>query len=146
MVARRRQAVFLFLGALFLVVADQLTKVWARGSEGEVLCNDGIALSAPLPYAMTIGASVIILILLSIWLLRHRTHALSERIGLTLVIAGGIGNLIDRIIFGCVTDFVDFFTFWHFNLADTLIAAGIAAILWHMIVVVPAQQRVCERE
>ncbi len=146
MTSQRRQAVFLFLGALFLIAIDQAMKAWARASDIVAVCNDGVALSTPLPYTITIVTSVVILTLLGIWLLRHRTHALSERVGLTLVIAGGVGNLIDRIVFGCVTDFVDFFTFWHFNLADTLIAAGVAAILWHMIVVVPAQRAACERE
>ncbi len=139
-VVRQKQTVFLLWGILFFVVLDQVSKFFARTSVGGSVCNDGIALSMPLPVLITIIASVCIIGLLIVWFVRHRGHALVERIGLALLIAGGIGNVIDRIIFGCVTDFVAFLDLWHFNIADAAIAAGIAAIMWHMIVVVPAYE------
>lgn len=138
-----QQTVFLFIGALFLVVLDQVTKMWARAHADTALCNDGIALSMPLPLLVTIIVSLCVIVLLSAWFVRHRGHALVERTGLALLIAGGIGNLIDRVFFGCVTDFVAFFELWHFNVADAAIAAGVAAIMWHMIVIVPAQGGDC---
>ncbi len=140
--ASASQTAVLFGGVLFFVVLDQVAKVWARSAPDSVLCNGGIALSLPAPALPTIIVSITIIILLSIWLAEHRRHALIERIGLMLLIAGGIGNTIDRIFFGCVTDFIAFFDIWHFNVADAYIAAGVAAILWHMIVVVPARHDV----
>lgn len=142
----QKQTVFLFGGVLFLIALDQLTKMWARESLDATLCNAGIALSMPLPLLLTIVTSLGIICLLVVWFVRHSEHSFVERTGLALLIAGGIGNVIDRLLFGCVTDFVAFFDLWHFNVADTAIAAGVAAIMWHMIVIVPTQGRDCDVE
>ena len=54
-------------------------------------------------------------------------------IGLGLVIGGAVGNLVDRLRFGAVADFLDFHAFgWHwpaFNVADSAITVGAAIIL-----------------
>ena len=53
--------------------------------------------------------------------------------GLAFIIGGAIGNLIDRIRFGAVVDFLDFhYQSWHwpaFNIADSAITLGVAIIL-----------------
>jgi signal peptidase II len=55
------------------------------------------------------------------------------QIPLSLILAGSLGNFTDRIIFGRVTDYLDF-RFWPvFNLADTLINVGIFWILLTLI-------------
>ena len=52
------------------------------------------------------------------------------RLGYSLGVAGAIGNFIDRLIFGRVTDFIDF-RFWPvFNLADTSIFFGALLLCW----------------
>ena len=48
--------------------------------------------------------------------------------GAALVAAGALGNLIDRIAFGWVRDFIDFHIWPVFNVADVLICAGAAAL------------------
>ncbi|MCL2538409.1 MAG: signal peptidase II [Alphaproteobacteria bacterium] len=56
-----------------------------------------------------------------------------ERVALSLIIGGAIGNLIDRIRFGAVVDFLDFHAFgWHwpaFNFADVFISIGVAVLV-----------------
>jgi signal peptidase II len=53
------------------------------------------------------------------------------------VVGGAIGNLTDRVVFGRVTDFLDFYVAsWHwpaFNVADSAICVGAALLLWHGI-------------
>ena len=55
------------------------------------------------------------------------------RVGLSFVIGGAIGNLIDRIAAGYVLDFVDAYWrdyhFWAFNVADSAITAGVVLML-----------------
>jgi len=55
-------------------------------------------------------------------------------LALTLVLAGAVGNVIDRIRFGAVVDFLDFHAFgWHwpaFNIADSAITCGALLLLW----------------
>lgn len=61
----------------------------------------------------------------------------TQRVPLALIIAGAIGNLIDRFYRGAVVDFLDFhWQTYHwpaFNIADALITVGVALILWHSV-------------
>ena len=59
------------------------------------------------------------------------------RLGLSFVIGGAIGNLIDRITYGYVLDFFDFYRggwhFWAFNVADAAINIGVALMILDML-------------
>lgn len=56
------------------------------------------------------------------------------RAALALVAGGALGNLIDRVAFGTVTDFIDLGWFPVFNLADVALDVGVAAIvLWLLL-------------
>ena len=59
----------------------------------------------------------------------------ATRLGLALILGGAVGNLLDRIYQGSVTDFINFSHFPAFNVADAGINIGVAVILIHMIVV-----------
>lgn len=58
--------------------------------------------------------------------------------GLSFVIGGGIGNLVDRLLYGSVTDFlhIDFIVFQTgvFNMADVSIMIGMLLLLYHIYV------------
>lgn len=56
-----------------------------------------------------------------------------ERLPLSLVLGGAIGNLIDRIFLGSVVDFIDISIWPVFNVADMAITAGIALIILDLI-------------
>jgi signal peptidase II len=57
--------------------------------------------------------------------------------GFALILGGAVGNLIDRLRFGSVVDFLDFYIgSWHwpaFNVADSAITTGIAIFLLHVV-------------
>jgi len=76
-------------------------------------------------------AALVIALILVLWLGRVRATFLAVAIG--LVIGGAIGNVVDRLRFGAVIDFLDFhLASWHwpaFNLADSAICLGVAAML-----------------
>jgi signal peptidase II len=59
------------------------------------------------------------------------------RLGLSLIIGGAGGNLIDRLIDGSVVDFVDAYWrtyhFWAFNVADSAISVGVTLMLIDML-------------
>jgi signal peptidase II len=59
------------------------------------------------------------------------------RLGLSFVIGGAVGNLIDRIVYGYVLDFFDFYRggwhFWAFNVADAAINIGVALMILDML-------------
>jgi signal peptidase II len=51
------------------------------------------------------------------------------RVALSMQLAGAVGNLIDRVIFGHVTDFISIGTFAVWNVADASITVGVALLL-----------------
>ena len=65
------------------------------------------------------------------YLIRHPDDPAPLRLGLWLVIGGGLGNLYDRIAYGFVVDFIraDFVDFPVFNGADVFVCAGVALVI-----------------
>ena len=54
-------------------------------------------------------------------------------ISLSLILAGGLGNLIDRIVYGYVVDFLDFRVWPVFNIADSAITIGAVLLGWQIL-------------
>lgn len=145
----RRVAPWLGLAGL-IVLLDQATKllVLARFAHGESLpvtpffnlvlvYNKGAAFSflagaqgwqTPLLIAIAIGAIAIVS-----WMLWRNPARLMLDIGLTLILGGAIGNLIDRVAYGQVVDFLLFHVYgWSypaFNVADSAITVGAALLI-----------------
>lgn len=145
----RRVAPWLGL-AVLIVLVDQATKllVLARFAHGESLpvtpffnlvlvYNKGAAFSflagaqgwqTPLLIAIAIGAIAIVS-----WMLWRNPARLMLDIGLTLILGGAIGNLIDRVAYGQVVDFLLFHVYgWSypaFNVADSAITVGAALLI-----------------
>ncbi len=97
--------------------------------------NTGVSFSLFNSYGLTgtyilIGLSSAISLFFLVWLLKARNFWLSS--GLGLIIGGAIGNLIDRVRFGAVVDFLHFYyesySWPAFNLADTFITIGVMLI------------------
>jgi signal peptidase II len=79
-----------------------------------------------------VALTSIVTIILTIWL--TRSHKLWLSIALGILIGGAIGNLIDRVLYGAVIDFVLFhistFEWYVFNVADAAIVAGVLGLLY----------------
>ena len=144
-----RPARWLALAAA-VVVADFVTKwaVLAAFAPGErravtgffnlvLAFNKGAAFSlladapgwqAPLLVAFAVIAGVVV----SVLLLRPGGRRMYYA-GLALILGGALGNLVDRLRFGHVVDFLDFHAFgWHwpaFNVADSAICVGAALLI-----------------
>ena len=75
------------------------------------------------------GVSLVLLV----WLLRLPRREWISGLGLSLILGGAIGNLIDRIQLGYVVDFIDvYYKNWHFpafNVADSAITCGVILLL-----------------
>ncbi len=69
-----------------------------------------------------------------VWLLHRYPRQRLFAFALTLVLAGAVGNVIDRIMIGAVVDFLDFHAFGHhwpaFNVADSAITCGAVLLVW----------------
>ena len=75
------------------------------------------------------GLAVIISIGLTVWLSTLQKQEVLLATALSLILGGAVGNLIDRLIYGYVIDFIDvYYRDWHwpaFNIADSAITLGI---------------------
>ncbi|MGH7124260.1 MAG: signal peptidase II [Stellaceae bacterium] len=137
------------------VVLDQLSKSWvvgyfdalgpARGAPQRVVTsffnliltwNRGMSFGlfnreSPWNTALFSVLAAVIVTGLLIWLWRTESPLVGAGIG--LVAGGAVGNVIDRLRLGAVTDFLDFhWQDWHFatfNLADSAITTGVALLL-----------------
>ncbi|MCG0276962.1 MAG: signal peptidase II [Thermanaeromonas sp.] len=59
-------------------------------------------------------------------------HRLTLKLALALQLGGALGNLLDRIRFGYVVDFLDFRVWPVFNLADVAIVLGVGLTIWEL--------------
>jgi signal peptidase II len=78
-----------------------------------------------------IAVALIILVLLGRWL--WRTSSMTVALALGGIMGGAVGNVIDRVRYGAVVDFLDFYYrdyHWYaFNVADAAIVTGVALLL-----------------
>ncbi len=127
-----------------LLVADRATKLWALGplrELGSVTVLPGFELT----YVENTGAafgmgrgsngffiavSVVLILILARLLRRWPKDDLWLQAGGTLVLAGALGNLYDRVVYRFVVDFLYVHHFSVFNVADSCITVGAAALAW----------------
>ncbi len=138
--------------AAFILACDQITKQLilnhfnGGGQEIAVLpffnivivwnygISFGIFSEMKIPVAL-IAMSCAILLILLIWMKRNNDRLVG--IALAFIIGGAVGNVIDRLRFGAVADFLDFHVSgWHwpaFNIADSTIFIGVVLLCFHSI-------------
>jgi signal peptidase II len=141
---------WLALSAL-IVAADQITKYFAvqqLAGSGAVavttffnlilVYNAGAAFSFLSDAAgWQRGFFIAIALIASVWIvyLLHRyPHQRPFALALSLVLAGAVGNVVDRVLHGAVIDFLDFHAYGYhwpaFNVADSAISCGAALLIW----------------
>lgn len=135
---------FLWITAV-IVIADQVTKYFAL----KHLMRSEIAIAPFLNFALAfntgaafsflsdaggwqnlffVGVAAVVSIIILFMIRRLGANDLQVAVALTLVLGGAIGNVIDRVRFGYVVDFIDvYYQRWHwptFNIADSAITIG----------------------
>ncbi len=99
----------------------------------------GLLNAAEFPYkpAIMIGIAAIALVAIAAYGAQLGFHERMARFGLSLILGGAFGNLVDRAFIGHVVDFVDVSWgnshFWAFNVADAAITIGAVLVLLDMI-------------
>jgi signal peptidase II len=87
-----------------------------------------------------VAATGVIAIAVAVWIARERRRY--DVLALGLVLGGALGNIVDRVRYGYVVDFLHFFwgnaSFWVFNVADAAISCG---VLWLLVRALGAQEK-----
>lgn len=142
--------IFLVILGIILVAADQLIKVWAINELKPVKVMDFIHFGdldiMDLRYVENTGAAfssfngarwflvglvIVMLIGLTVFVVKYKYKHPFFMISAVMVMAGGVGNLIDRVRFGYVVDYLDvkLFNFAVFNFADICVVLGAIFLL-----------------
>lgn len=148
--------------SVFIVILDQVTKYLLRSSMSlhesrtiienffnfTYVTNDGMAFGINFPGGLYIfsGVSIIMTIIIFWYLWRERWGSLLLRTALAFILAGAVGNLIDRILYGEVADFLDF-SFWGyhwyiFNIADSSVTIGMILFIIYSIFINTSEKSV----
>ena len=81
--------------------------------------------------------AVLVFVVVSAYALRSSHRSVRLQIGFALILGGAVGNLLDRVRFGYVVDFLDFFVSGHhwpaFNVADSAICVGVGLLFLDML-------------
>lgn len=113
---------------LILLSLDQFSKYIIRRGSGFYICNKGIAFGIDIPEKLIWTLSLIVIFSFIILLFRKTLR--KKPFLLALILAGALSNLIDRLYFSCVIDFIDL-KFWPvFNLADIYITVSVIMLLY----------------
>ena len=137
---------------LIIVIGDILTKEWIRSfppDGGTIyrlgfiriihITNTGSAFGAFQGYSLALTIVAILGFFLLSWLgvfiYRHYPQLANtaNRIALGLILGGDLGNLIDRLRFGRVTDFINPGFFPVFNVADSAITIGVILVFYSIL-------------
>ena len=143
----------LFVSAL-MVLADQISKTVVRNTMSlyesipvipeffhlTYVTNDGMAFGINFPLGIYVFSAISIIFtgFLFWYLWSIKDDEIVVRTGVALILAGAIGNLIDRIFLGEVVDFLDFmigdFHWYVFNLADSCVTVGLGFVLYDSLI------------
>lgn len=153
----KKHLIIFILGATAVVLLDQITKAailknfFIHESRPVIdgffnlvyVMNPGAAfgflanMSENFRYSFFIGMTVLVIALIIYYIVTSRSQNVLYVISLTLIFSGAVGNLIDRIRFGAVVDFLDVYignAHWPaFNVADSSITIGAMLMIWGMI-------------
>ncbi|MBP3396183.1 MAG: signal peptidase II [Clostridia bacterium] len=152
--------IWIVAGIVAAVVAvDQISKVlvltYLYGGQVEVIPgilnftyveNDGMAFGLLSEHRWVfLVFSVVGIALMGFYLWRFVTRWKS-RVALSLIIGGGIGNMIDRLSLGFVVDFIDFCAFpeiwyWVFNVADAAVCVGAGLFILDLLLEIVADAK-----
>ncbi|MBQ3588872.1 MAG: signal peptidase II [Clostridia bacterium] len=152
--SKQKKRISMVLIVLFGVLLDQLSKILVVSNLDYIMENEPIVLIKHLinlTYTENRGAafgmlddhrwifmtvSIIAIIGMAVYLFGFSKEGWTFQIGLSLIISGGIGNMIDRLALGYVVDMLefDFMEFAIFNVADSFVCIGAGLVILMLII------------
>lgn len=140
-----KKNIIIFSTALIVIILDQLTKYFIKNN---FQLNQSVPLIKNilhLTYVSNTGSafglfknfnsfftlfSAIVIIVIFYYLKKIRQDETKIQFAVSLLLGGTIGNLIDRMLYGAVTDFIDFRIWPVFNVADSAVTVSVVILIF----------------
>ncbi len=125
-----------FLGLFFLIILDRFLKYRLYTSGGFYVCNPGISFGITLSNFVFWLLLVFFIIIFAYWIFFfYNKKAYTSLFIVFFVVLGALSNIFDRLIFGCVMDYLFIFGefFPIFNFADVVICVSITIFVCFLI-------------
>ena len=114
------------IGQIVVLPVLNLTMVWNRGVTFGLLTNSG-----QWSYLLLAAVALAVVVGLVVWLRRAESRLVATALG--AIVGGALSNVIDRLRFGAVVDFIHAhlgdWSWYVFNVADAAIVCGVAALV-----------------
>ena len=146
-----RILIYLFSIILLIILPDQVVKALVIRSNFTFSCNHGFAfgIGQGIESGLISAFVLTIVFYFLIYELRSTTSNTNKIFAMSLILGGGLSNLVDRLVRGCVIDFIRWSTLnelpmpnwlqstlasWPaFNLADAAITVGVGVIIFSLL-------------
>lgn len=146
---KKASNIIFFIAVLVVLAADQATKFWIRSIAGSgpifhagffrILYTEntgaafGILPNSFLLLSITAAIGTALILSYLFYFSRHfpSTETFGGKLALGLILGGTLGNLIDRLYNGFVTDFISVGIWPVFNVADSAVTVGIIVFLYY---------------
>lgn len=142
--------IFIFMASIIFTAVDQFVKLWAFNGlriDGSItvipsilefyyLENRGAAFGVFQGNVLMLSVfTAVIIVGVIFYVIKNNTNNIIFLSSITLIISGGIGNLIDRVFRGFVVDYIKvlFIKFPIFNLADIFVFCGACLLVFYVI-------------
>lgn len=144
----KKRYIYIILFSLILIIIDFMSKVFVLNNLNSefVIINNFLSFI----FVKNVGAAfglfggnmlllILITLLLIIYILYEIKNNINNKLNLfcyLLILSGAIGNLIDRLYYGYVVDFISFIFFNYqmpvFNIADIFVTVGVILLVYNM--------------
>ena len=147
MLSHKKKMVALFTVIIFFIAADRFFKFLAVNhyfNNGINIFGDFFKLNFAANYNIAFSLPLsgiflnMVIVFIILWLIYNLIYAVfkkqhAQAIFLSAVIFGAMSNLLDRLKYGFVVDYLDLKYFTVFNLADAMIVLGVIGLGWIMV-------------
>lgn len=134
----KKQATYINTLVVFFFIVDRVLKILALNGikkdiffiNFSVFKNPYIAFSLPLSGLLFyIFLGIVLIFVISNLITSYQERKITAVFSLSLIIVGAVSNILDRILYGAVIDYVDISFLFAFNLADVMIVVGVLILL-----------------
>lgn len=128
----KRGQLYIYLSVLIVFLGDRVGRFFLLSApQGENLVEQNTI--GPFSLAVSNGVMLVVMVVILILVGVGMIFWPRERLPLATIFLAGLNNLIDRLLYGGVIDYLPWFGLGHFNLSDALLFLALAYLIYNLI-------------